>query len=553
MLQKLNIQNYALIDSLEIDFSRGLNVITGETGAGKSILLGALSMILGERADKSVLLDKERKCVIEGVFETRNEDVKAFFKEHDLDPEKQVLLRREISHEGKSRSFVNDTPVTLAQLKALGELIVEIHSQHETLFLKQKKFQLSVVDAFAGTEKELEAYRNDYGRMKALQSRLSGLVEEEKKSKADEDYYRFLYEEIEEASLKEGEQEKLEEELQAATHAGEIRQSLEGASGVLSGGEENILQQLVRVQNQLAAASRHFPPLAGIGERLKSVLIELKDVSSEMDEQKDSISSDPRRLEAIHLRLDEIYRLEQKHRVKSGRELLNLRAEFETKLKNIASLDEEIANCRKEIADLNTTLLTAAQKISVKRTQAIPVIEKEIAGLLEAVSLPHARLKAEQEVLPAEKLGSDGLDSIRFLFSANKGIPLREIDKVASGGELSRLMLAIKASVAKMISLPVMIFDEIDTGISGETAMNVGQVLRRLSRHHQLIAITHLPQIASRGENHFFVYKETAKNKTTARVKQLSPDERIVQIAKMLSGEKPGASALENAKELLRS
>lgn len=553
MLTKLFIQNYVLIDSLEIDFSKGLNIITGETGAGKSILLGALSLILGERADKNVLLDKDRKCLVEGNFKTKNKEVKDFFKVNELDFENELILRREISSEGKSRSFINDTPVSLSQLKELSELIVDIHSQHETLFLKQRKFQLSVLDAFAGIEVELNEYGLNFSEYKNLQKRLSELEEVEKKSKADQDYYQFLFTELEEVSLKEGEQEKLEQELSTGTHAEEIKSNLDSISLEFSGNENNLLRRISAVQQLIQSSAKHHSSLADLNERLKIVSIELKDISSEIERVSNEVVFDPQRIEEIQHRLSAIYRLEQKHRVKTISELRSLKTEFENKLLAISSLDEEIEKCQKQLGEMKVKLISSAKKISSKRMKAIPETEKAIAKLLEEVNLPNAVLKIENEIQSEENFSANGIDNIKFLFSANKGVAVREIEKAASGGELSRLMLCIKAAVAKLISLPVMIFDEIDTGISGETAMNVGTVLKQLSKHHQLITITHLPQIAGRGEQHFFVYKEVGKQRTFAKVKLLTRDERIVEIAKMLSGDKPSAVAVENARELLKN
>ncbi|MEO8086893.1 MAG: DNA repair protein RecN [Bacteroidota bacterium] len=553
MLQKLFIQNYVLIDSLELDLDKGLTIITGETGAGKSILLGALSMILGERADKNVLLDKDRKCIIEGVFKTGNKEVKEFFKNAGLDFEAQLILRREMNAEGKSRSFVNDTPVTLSQLKELSELLVDIHSQHETLFLRQRKFQLSVVDAFAGTESELTEFSANYFEYKNLLKHLYELEEEEKKSKANQDYFSFLFNELKEVSLKPGEQEKAEGELSTITHAEEIKTNLDSIAVELSGNENNLVNRISKIQLLVQQSVKHFPALEEINQRLKSVGIELKDLSNEVDEIASNVNYDPERIEEIQSRLNEVYRLQQKHRARTIDELIALQIEFENKLNGIATLDVEIENCRKQIQQKKEWLISSAKKISVKRNKTIPQVEKEITKLLSAVNLPNAILKIENTVQPDENFTVDGIDSVKFIFSANKGVSLREIEKAASGGELSRLMLCIKAAVAKLVSLPVMIFDEIDTGISGETALNVASVLKQLSRNHQLIAITHLPQIAGRGDNHFYVYKEIVAKRTSAKIKRLTQDERIVEIAKMLSGDKPSAVAVENAKELLRN
>ena len=553
MLKKLFIQNYVLIDSLELDLNKGLNIITGETGAGKSILLGAMSLILGERADKNVLLDKDKKCVVEAVFSTKNKEVKDFFKQEGLDYESQLILRREVNAEGKSRSFINDTPVTLAQLKELSQLIVDIHSQHETLFLRQQKFQLSVVDAFAGIENDLQKYSEDFSEYKSLQTKLSALEEAEKKSKSDQDYFQFLFNELEEVSLIAGEQEKLEEEFNTGTHAEEIKSNLDAAYSGLSGSEDNLLNRISKIQSMIQSSAKHSSALNELNDRLKSVSIELKDISNEVDRIGAEVIFDPARMEKIQFRLNEIYRLQQKHRLSTINELLTIKDELEAKLKGIATIDDEIEVCRKQLAEKRNILSSCAKKISAQRKNVIPQVEKEITKLLTAVNLPHAVLKIEQTVVSEEKFTADGIDAIQFLFSANKGVALRSIEKAASGGELSRLMLCIKAAVAKLVSLPVMIFDEIDTGISGETALNVASVLKQLSRNHQLIAITHLPQIAGRGDQHYYVYKQVTGKKTSAHVKLLSGDERIVEIAKMLSGDKPTAGAVENAKELLKN
>ena len=553
MLQKLYIQNYVLIDSLELELDKGLNIITGETGAGKSILLGALSLILGERADKNVLLDKGKKCIVEGVFSTKNKEVKEFFRNEGLDYESQLILRREVNAEGKSRSFINDTPVTLSQLSELSQLIVDIHSQHETLFLRRQKFQLSVVNAFAAHEDELGKYAEDFAEYKSLHSKLSQLEESEKKSKADQDYFQFLFNELSEASLKIDEQELLEAEFNTGTHSEEIKTSLEEAYSGLSGSEDNLLNRISKIQLLIHSSSRHMPALNELNERLKSVSIELKDIANEADRFSAEVVFDPGRMQEIQLRLNEIYRLQQKHRMTTNKELLALKDDLEKKLEGISSIEAEIETCRKSLLEKKNILVAAAKKISDQRKNAIPKIEKEISRLLASVNLPHAVLRVEQTIRPEEEFNADGIDVIQFLFSANKGVALRNIEKAASGGELSRLMLCIKAAVAKLVSLPVMIFDEIDTGISGETALNVATVLKQLSRNHQLIAITHLPQIAGRGDQHYYVYKQVSGLKTSAHVKLLTKDERIVEIAKMLSGDKPTAGAVENAKELLRN
>jgi DNA repair protein RecN (Recombination protein N) len=553
MLKKLFIQNYALIDEMEIDFGKGMNIITGETGAGKSILLGALSLILGERADKSALLDTTKKCIIEGAFETDKKHVKSFFKSNELDLEDMTIIRREISAEGKSRSFINDTPVSLAQLKELGELFVDIHSQHETLLLNNAKFQLSVVDAYAQHDVLLTDYKVRFNSYLSLLKELAGLKEEEKKSKADFDYYRFLHAELEEANLILGEQEKLEEELRTLTHAEEIKSALTSAVNGMSGGEDAIHNRLSTLSSSIHSISKYSGKAAEIEKRLRSLIIELNDIQSEIESINNEVSYEPGRIEEVNDRLNVIYRLEQKHRTKDVAELLKLKDEFENKLQNISSIEDKIVSMESEALSIKGELMKASSKISSNRYKAIPQLTTEIKKLLGEVSMPDAVLKIQNDVRAEDDFNADGIDEITFLFSANKGVAYQPINKVASGGELSRLMLCIKASVAKLISLPTIIFDEIDTGVSGEIAISVAKVLKGLSKHHQLIAITHLPQIAGRGDAHYFIYKEITASRTATKVRRLSNDERIVEIAKMLSGERPSAVALENAKELLKN
>jgi DNA repair protein RecN (Recombination protein N) len=551
MLKNIFIQNYALIDQLELQFEGGLNIITGETGAGKSILLGALSLLLGNRADTTALFDAAKKCIVEGKFDS-DKSLKDFFKNNELDFEEHVVIRREISSEGKSRSFINDTPVTLSQLKELGLLLVDIHSQHETLLLNKSGFQLSIVDAFAQHDKIRVEYKNHFQQFQSLNNELAILIEEEKKSKADLDYFQFLFDELEEANLAAGEQENLEEELQLFTHSEEIKVALTFSLATLTSNENSILIQLTQLANSVNGITKFNSKLEEIADRIKSASIELNDISSEIESISDEINFDPKRVEIINERLNTIYRLQQKHRVKTVDELIKLKYEFEGKLQNINSLEEKIKELEIRIDSLNKNLTALAQQLSSNRNKAIPVIEKEIKKLLSEVSLPNAVLKIENNISSTADLTTNGIDQIRFLFSANKGVAYSDISKVASGGELSRLMLCIKSSIAKLVELPTIIFDEIDTGISGETAVNVGRVLKDMSKRHQLITITHLPQIAGRGESHFFVYKEISGKKTFTKVRKLNADERIVEIAKMLSGEKPSAVAIENAKELLK-
>ena len=552
MLTSLAVKNYALIDELQLQFGKKLNIITGETGAGKSILLGALGLLLGQRADSNSLLDKTKKCIVEGEFDSKNKFIDEFFSSNELDPESRIIIRREISKEGKSRAFINDTPVSISQLKELGNLLVDIHSQHETLLLNKSGFQLSVVDSFAGIDTELTDYQQKFSDYKKLLIQLNELKADEAKSKSEQDYITFQFNELEEAALETGEtKEKLDEELKTLSHSEEIRVGLSKLDEVISGGETDLLTSISSAVQIVQQLSKYNSKLEVVAERLKSVQIELKDISQESTSISDEVQLDPQRLEIVNDRLNILNRLEQKHRVNSTQELIALKNDFEKKLENINSMDERIEGLEKEKEKLFAMLLMKADKISASRAKVIPGIETKVKKMLSELGMPNAILKIEQESLGNNELNLTGKDSIRFLFSANKGVAYSEISKVASGGELSRLMLCLKAIVAKLIDLPTVVFDEIDTGVSGETAYKIGNVMNDLSSSLQLLAITHLPQIASRGDVHFFVYKEVIGKRTFTKVSRLSAEERIVEVARMLSGDKPTAIAMQNAKELL--
>ena len=552
MLTTLTVKNYALIDELHLQFGKKLNIITGETGAGKSILLGALGLLLGQRADSGALLDKTAKCIVEGEFDSKNKAIEDFFHVNELDIESRILIRREISKEGKSRAFINDTPVNISQLKELGSLLVDIHSQHETLLLNKSGFQLSVVDSFAGTESDLNDYRKIFSTYKKLALEIAELKAEEARSKSEQDYITFQFNELAEAELEKGEsKDQLEKELRTLSHSEEIRQGLSKLDDAISGGESNLLTAISSAIQIVQSLSKYNSKLESVATRLKSVQIELKDISQESTDISDEVSLDPQRLEIVNERLNILNRLEQKHRVNSTQELIELKNEFEKKLENINSLDERISGLEKEKEKQFIKLLSKADKISIARAKVIPGIETKVKKMLADLGMPNAILKIEQVVLDEEELNQSGKDSIRFLFSANKGVAYSEISKVASGGELSRLMLCLKAIVAKLIDLPTVVFDEIDTGVSGETAFKIGTVMNDLSSSLQLLAITHLPQIASRGEVHFFVYKEVIGKRTFTKVSKLKSEDRIVEVARMLSGDKPTAIAMQNAKELL--
>jgi DNA repair protein RecN (Recombination protein N) len=549
MLFKLTIQNYALIDQLELSFGVGLNIITGETGAGKSVLIGALGLLLGDRADSSSLLDKTRKCVIEGGFKT-NSKVREFLKANDLDEENELIIHREINKDGKSRSFINDTPVNLSQLRELGVLLVDVHSQHETLLLNQSGFQLSVVDAFAGHNKLLVEYLILFREYLAKKKLLKELQQEEVKLRADQDFLQFQFNELSEARLDGGEQKKLEDELSVLSHA-EIKGGIEAFSETVSGSDTNLLSGLTGATTIITGLVKYSTGLDEAAKRLKALQIELKDIEYEIQKVTDNIQSNPKRLEIINDRLNLIYKLQHKHKLENIEDLIQLRESINNKISSFSSLEDLIQSTVQELGTLFSKVKEVAEKLSLNRQKAIPLIETKIKKQLSELAMPEAVLKIERTTLNDEELNSSGKDSIKFLFSANKGVPYSDISKVASGGELSRLMLCLKASVAKLVELPTIVFDEIDTGVSGEVAFKIGKVMQDLSGTHQLISITHLPQIASRGEDHFFVYKEIIGKKTFTLVKKLSNDERVVEIARMLSSDKPSAIALENARELL--
>ena len=470
MLTSLAVKNYALIDELQLQFGKKLNIITGETGAGKSILLGALGLLLGQRADSNSLLDKTKKCIVEGEFDSKNKFIDEFFSSNELDPESRIIIRREISKEGKSRAFINDTPVSISQLKELGNLLVDIHSQHETLLLNKSGFQLSVVDSFAGIDTELTDYQQKFSDYKKLLVQLNELKADEAKSKSEQDYITFQFNELEEAALETGEtKEKLDEELKTLSHSEEIRVGLSKLDEVISGGETDLLTSISSAVQIVQQLSKYNSKLEVVAERLKSVQIELKDISQESTSISDEVQLDPQRLEIVNDRLNILNRLEQKHRVNSTQELIALKNDFEKKLENINSMDERIEGLEKEKEKLFAMLLMKADKISASRAKVIPGIETKVKKMLSELGMPNAILKIEQESLGNNELNLTGKDSIRFLFSANKGVAYSEISKVASGGELSRLMLCLKAIVAKLIDLPTVVFDEIDTGVSGET------------------------------------------------------------------------------------
>lgn len=553
MLVRLLIKNYALIDSLDISFDKGLNIITGETGAGKSILMGALGLILGSRVEGRPFFDEQKKCVIEGYFNVAAYDLKRFFNDEDLDYEEETIIRREIALDGKSRAFVNDSPVTLATLKGLGEKLIDIHSQHATMQVNTEEFQLFVLDSLAANDDRLLLFREELKRLRTLDKQLKTLQEELDNANAESDYNQFLYDELEKVNVQAGEVRELEAEQQQLANAEEIKRGLNAASYALVDGDQTVLSMLKESINQVQHVGRYFGDAALLGERMQSAFIELKDVASELVTQEGSVHLNEQRLDEVNTRLSDVYALLKKHRVDSELELIQIKDQLESKLQLVLNQDqamEELIRHRKVQAD---KVLVLGTEIHEQRKLIIPRVEVEVQQTLSHVGMPNAQLNIELNLLPFDKAGVRGMNSVQFLFSANKGQSMQPIHRVASGGELSRVMLAIKSLVAKSSALPSIIFDEIDTGISGEVALRVGEVMSDLAAHMQVIAISHLPQIASKGQAHFKVYKEDLGEKTQSNIQLLTNDQRVVEIAQMLSGTNPGEAALQHAQELLKA
>ena len=551
MLQKLHIQNYAIIDEIDIDFSGRLNIITGETGAGKSILMGALSLILGDRADSAALLNREKKCVVEGFFKTAGKkDVQQFFAAHDLDAEEELVIRREIGVNGKSRAFVNDTPVNLEQLRQLSGMLVDLHQQFDTLSLGETDFQRAVLDALAGNAVLLQQYQSAYFKWQQVSKTLQELQEQKKQFAAVYDYNKFLFDELEEAAFKENELEELDAELRLLSNAEGIKSALSGISYELNEGEQPLVQQLKRMVQQLQPYTAFHAALPDLLQRLQSAQIELGDIAGEIEKINDHVNHDPKRIEQISDRIAIGYKLLKKHGLKSTEELLGMQSQLSDKLLAVLNIDEAIVAKEKEAQVSVTTAQELAAQLSKNRTKQIKPLEEKVNGLLHQVGMPNARLKTSLQPL-AGSLSEYGSDKIDFLFDANKSNRFEPIRKVASGGELSRLMLCIKSLVAESLDLPTLIFDEIDTGISGEAAKQVGIIMKGLAAKRQVISITHQPQIAGKADAHFFVYKEIKADTIKTNIRLLSKDERIAAIARMLSGEKPTAAAMENAREML--
>lgn len=558
MLRKLQIQNYAIIEEIDIHFSEGLNIITGETGAGKSILMGALSLILGDRADSSVLVHRDKKCLIEGTFQVNNKKtVNDFLEAANLDVEDELVLRREIGSNGKSRAFINGTPATLQQLRSLASLLVDLHQQFDTLELGDTDFQREVMDALAGNDALLADYTFSYRQWLDSVKRLTALQEQKAAFTKEADYHQFLLNELLEAGFKQQELEELDQELLLLNHAEGIKTALSRVYHELKEKEQPIVPALKQLCNQLQSFAQMQPALPAVLARLQSAQIELEDIASEIDGIHNAVQYDEKKIEWINQRLAEGYKLFKKHGVKTTAELLETQSALAKKLEAVWNIDEAIANTEKETAQNFNTAETLAAKISAARKKQIAPFEKKVNQLLVQVGMPNARISVD---LQTTRMHAFGTDAIEFLFDANvpagqqtKSTRFEPLRKVASGGELSRLMLCIKSLVAESIDLATLIFDEIDTGISGEAARQVGLILQQLAQNRQIMCITHQPQIAGKAHAHFFVYKEIIGEAIKTNIRLLNSDERIHTIAKMLSGEKPTAAALENAREMMRN
>lgn len=549
MLQQLSIDNYILIPHLKLTFSKGFTCITGETGAGKSILVGALSLLTGQRADTSVLRETNKKCIIEGTFDVKEYGLKYLFDTNDLDYEEQTVFRREINQQGKSRAFINDTPVTLSVMKEIGAKLLDIHSQHQTLELIDSSFQTAIVDSFAQNQSTLATYSVLFKNYNQLKQELISKTLIEKQSAAEREYLQFQFNELEKAKLIETEQIDAENELDTLTHAEEIKTKTFAALQILVENETNVISSIYEVQQLLEQASRHNSYLKPIFNRIQETSIELRDIVAELRSQYDLVNYDNERIDFLSQRLDLIYQLEQKHKVTTVGELLLLQENLNKKLSSIDSLEEEIKNIQKQIELTETELLQISNVLSNKRFNVVESIQNEMQNLLASLGMPSAKFQINIEKL--NSYTSIGSDKINFLFTANKGSEPKEIQNVASGGELSRLMLSIKSLVLNRNMLPTILFDEIDSGVSGDIAGKVGSIMRSMSNRMQVIAITHLPQIAGKANSHYLAYKNDETETTISHMKVLNDEERINEIARMLSDENVTESAKTTAKELL--
>ncbi|HYG41031.1 MAG TPA: DNA repair protein RecN [Cytophagales bacterium] len=548
MLSKLFIKNYALIKSLEISLSEGLNIITGETGAGKSILLGALGLLMGNRADSKSLYDENEKCIVEGEFDISGYGLKELFEEESLDYEANCLIRREISIGGKSRAFINDTPVNLDTLKTISARLIDIHSQHDTLLLGSANYQLDIIDILCGNASLKKDFSEAYKTYKKSEEVYKNIIQESASFKKEYDFDKFLFDELEKAKLESGEQDSLETELNINEHAEEVKIKLSEITFLMNSADQSVLSGLYSVSNLISSLSKFSEKYNSLKIRIESAVIELKDISGEIESEAETIHYDPQKIEKIKDRLGLIYTLQKKHNVKSVDELIQIESALQLKLEKILNLDEEIESALKKKEETYQKALVLAESLSSSRRNIVREMDEMLIDLLRSLGMPNASLKVTHS---SSAMNSSGIDEMRILFSANKGSNPQELKNVASGGEFSRLMLALKYIIADKIALPTIIFDEIDTGVSGEISIKMGKMMKEMARNHQVFAITHLPQIASQGASQYFVYKDDSADRTISNIRQLNEEERIVEIAKMIGGEQPSAIAISNAKELL--
>ena len=551
MLKKLYIKNFTLIDELDIDLYQGFSVITGETGAGKSIILGAIGLLLGQRADSKSIKQGAEKCVIEAHFDLSRYGMEAFFSENDIeyDPA-DCIVRRELTAAGKSRAFINDTPVQLTMLKELGEQLIDIHSQHQNLLLNKQDFQLNVVDIIAQDEQALAKYQQTYAKYQTVGKELETLRESIEQNRQNLDFLQFQCDELTNANLEEGEQEELEQRSETMSHAEDIKSALYEADNALSGEDRGIVSSLRSTISALKTIERVLPSASELVERLDSSYIELKDISGDISSELERIDFDPAELDSINSRLDKLYDLEKKYHVETVRELIEKRDELKRQLSHIENSDEALADLQQQLDTLRQQAQKEADALTKQRTKAASQIEKEMQSRLVPLGMPNVRFSIQ---LTTDTFGRNGQDKVAFLFSANTSTPLQPVSQVASGGEIARVMLSLKAMISGAVKLPTIIFDEIDTGVSGKIAEKMAEIMQEMGQHErQVISITHLPQIAALGSAHYKVEKEDSAQGTTSHMKELSPEERVREIAQMLSGSDVTEAAIQNAKQLLR-
>ncbi|WKN31978.1 DNA repair protein RecN [Porifericola rhodea] len=548
MLKNLVIKNYALLESLEMEPSSALNIITGETGAGKSIMLGAIGLLLGNRADKKSLYNEESKCVIEGTFTVNKYQLESIFDREELDYDPVCILRREITPSGKSRAFINDTPVRLETMKGVGRFMVDIHSQHDSLLLANHEYQLEIIDAYADNENRLKIYQQSYYKHRRAQGEYDQLRKQAADMKREADYHNFLLDELHKAKLQEGEQDRLEEELQMMENAGNIREQLNLLNTLLANDTHSIDDMMVQAKQAISKISGYSQKYESLYQRLESCLIELRDINNEAESAALEVDFDMEKVKTVRERVNLIYQLQQKHQVDSVGALLEIQADLERKLERVMNLDHDIEHLKSVKDAAYHEMMVHAQSLSVSRQKVFQSFSETISKLLKNLGIPDASIKIERKNIEPY---SNGIDEVNVLFSANKGIAPQDIKAVASGGEFSRLMFCIKYVLADKISLPTIIFDEIDTGVSGEIAIKMVNMMKEMAQNHQVIVISHLPQVAAKGDAHYFVYKDNSSNKAVSKIKRLTSDERIEEIAKMIGGSNPSSIAFENAKELL--